>query len=115
MGFFPGMFANKCGNNSGSAKFASCLSAVFLVANLKNKMTINRHRGTAIVDTPNGILVASGRKKIFLLPGGGTERKKKESRRKAAIRELREETGLIAKKRIYLVIIEEYGIQEREA
>jgi 8-oxo-dGTP diphosphatase len=66
------------------------------------KMTIVRRRGTAIVDTPKGILVASGRKKIFLLPGGGTERKLKESRRKAAIRELREETGLKAYSSKYL-------------
>jgi len=70
-------------------------------------MTIIRHRGTAIVDTPNGILVASGRKKIFLLPGGGTERKKKESRRKAAIRELREETGLRAYYSKYLFAYDE--------
>jgi len=63
-------------------------------------MTIVRRRGTAIIDTPNGILVASGRRKIFLLPGGGTKRK--ESRRKAAIRELREETGLRAYSSKYL-------------
>lgn len=65
-------------------------------------MVIVRRRGTAIVDTPKGILVASGRRKIFLLPGGGTERKTKESRRKAAIRELREETGLRAYDSKYL-------------
>jgi len=57
-------------------------------------MVHRRRRGTAIVDTPKGILVTSGRHKVFLLPGGGAE--KWESRRKAAIRELREETGLIA-------------------
>jgi len=55
---------------------------------------IVRRRGTAIVETPKGILVASGRHKVFLLPGGGAD--KWESRRKAAIRELREETGLKA-------------------
>jgi 8-oxo-dGTP diphosphatase len=65
-------------------------------------MTIIRKRGTAIVETPRGILVASGKRKIFLLPGGGTERKSKESRRKAAIRELREETGLKAYSSKYL-------------
>src|SRR3989344_8971739 len=65
-------------------------------------MTIVRRRGTAIVDTPKGILVCSGRRKIFLLPGGGTERKSKESRRKAAMRELREETGLKAYSSKYL-------------
>ena len=65
-------------------------------------MTIVRRRGTAIVDIPKGILVASGKRKIFLLPGGGTERKLRESRRKAAIRELREETGLKAYSSKYL-------------
>lgn len=65
-------------------------------------MVIVRRRGTAIVDTPKGILVASGKRKIYLLPGGGTERKTKESRRKAAIRELREETGLRAYDSKYL-------------
>lgn len=57
-------------------------------------MTIVRRRGTAIVETPKGILVTSGRHRIFLLPGGGAE--KWESRRRATIRELREETGLKA-------------------
>lgn len=65
-------------------------------------MAIIRRRGTAIVDTPKGILVASGRRKIFLLPGGGVEGKMKESRRRAAIRELREETGLRAYSSKYL-------------
>ncbi len=55
---------------------------------------IVRRRGTAIVDTPKGILVASGRHKLFLLPGGGAN--KGESREKATIRELREETELKA-------------------
>ena len=51
-----------------------------------------RKRGTAIVVTPKGILVAAGRHKVFLLPGGGTNRG--ESREHAAKRELKEETGL---------------------
>ncbi len=51
-----------------------------------------RRRGTAIVDTEKGILVVSGRRRLFLLPGGGA--KHGESREKATIRELREETGL---------------------
>jgi len=51
-----------------------------------------RRRGTAVVDTKKGILVASGRRKIFLLPGGGAHGS--ETRTKAAMRELREETGL---------------------
>lgn len=53
-----------------------------------------RRRGTAIVETPRGILVASGRHKVFLLPGGNA--KGGESRKRAAIRELREETSLKA-------------------
>lgn len=52
----------------------------------------SRRRGTAIVDTKQGILVTAGRKKVFLLPGGGAN--ESESRTSAAIRELREETGL---------------------
>jgi len=61
---------------------------------------IVRRRGTAIVDTPKGILVASGGHKLFLLPGGGAN--KGESREKATIRELREETGLKATSCRYL-------------
>lgn len=63
-------------------------------------MVHRRRRGTAIVETSKGILVASGRRKIFLLPGGGAEGW--ESRRRAAIRELREETGLHTKESTYL-------------
>jgi 8-oxo-dGTP diphosphatase len=51
-----------------------------------------RRRGTAIVDTPEGILVVSRNNRTFFLPGGGA--KSGESRRDAAIRELEEETGL---------------------
>jgi len=52
-----------------------------------------RRRGTAIIETPQGILVAAGRHKTFLLPGGTTNRG--ESRKHATIREVREETSLI--------------------
>ncbi len=60
-----------------------------------------RRRGTAIVDTPNGILVVSVGGRTYYLPGGGARRG--ESRRKAAIRELKEETGLIADDCSYLL------------
>ena len=51
-----------------------------------------RRRGTAIVETQEGILVTAGRSRIFLLPGGGANRG--ESRIEATVRELREEAGL---------------------
>jgi ADP-ribose pyrophosphatase YjhB (NUDIX family) len=51
-----------------------------------------RRRGTDIIETEQGILVTAGRGKVFLLPGGGAN--KHETRTEAAMRELREETGL---------------------
>jgi|SRR3989344_4432028 len=59
-----------------------------------------RRKGSAIVDTPKGILVVAGRGKKFILPGGGAE--KWESRKKATIRELYEETNLKTKSIKYL-------------
>ena len=55
-------------------------------------MVRERRRGTAIVDTPDGILVVSLDGKKFVTPGGGANAN--ESRKDAAIRELEEETGL---------------------
>lgn len=66
---------------------------------------IVRKRGTAILETPEGVLVVAGKKGKFLLPGGGAE--KGESRMNAAIRELKEETGLEAKSCKYLFSYDE--------
>jgi 8-oxo-dGTP diphosphatase len=63
-------------------------------------MTKKRRRGTAIVETSKGILVTSGHRRIFILPGG--EANKGETRMQGAIRELREETGLVAYDTKYL-------------
>lgn len=61
----------------------------------------NRRRGTAIVETREGIIIVAGKKaEYFLLPGGGAE--PYESRKQAAIRELSEETGLKADSATYL-------------
>ena len=56
-------------------------------------MVHKRRRGTAIVDTPEGILVVSENNRTYSLPGGGARRG--ETRESAAIRELKEETNLI--------------------
>jgi 8-oxo-dGTP diphosphatase len=58
------------------------------------RLVRKRRRGTAIVDTPKGILVVSRDNRMFFLPGGGAEGD--ETRREAAIRELKEETNLWA-------------------
>jgi len=55
-------------------------------------MANKRRRGTAIVDTPKGILVVSHNNRTFYLPGGGAE--EGETRKDAVVRELKEETGL---------------------
>lgn len=59
-----------------------------------------RRRGTAIVETSQGIILVSGNEDYYLLPGGGAE--PDESRQQAAIRELLEETGLKADSATYL-------------
>jgi 8-oxo-dGTP diphosphatase len=55
-------------------------------------MVRTRRRGTALVETPKGILVVSKNGRTFLTPGGGA--RPRESGQDAAIRELKEETGL---------------------
>ncbi|HEY9631317.1 MAG TPA: NUDIX hydrolase [Coleofasciculaceae cyanobacterium] len=61
---------------------------------LKATKIHKRTRGTAIVDTPEGVLLVSTNGDRFSLPGGGAE--KQEKGEAAAIRELKEETGLKA-------------------
>lgn len=63
-------------------------------------MVYRRRRGTAIVDTPHGILVVSQNGRTFTLPGGGA--RPAESERDAAARELMEETGMEAVELAYL-------------
>ncbi len=59
-----------------------------------------RRRGTAIVETPKGILLVAGKSGIFILPGGGA--KYNEGMLEGAVRELREETTLKAYNARYL-------------
>ena len=63
-------------------------------------MIYKRRKGVAIVDTPHGIVVVAGKSRKYSLPGGGANRH--ESRKAAAVRELREETGLKAVDTRYL-------------
>jgi 8-oxo-dGTP pyrophosphatase MutT (NUDIX family) len=63
-------------------------------------MAIRTKRGTAIVETEQGILVNAMPGDRFLLPGGGADWG--ESRIQTAIRELREETGLQAHTAVFL-------------
>ena len=70
--------------------------AIGMQARLQNAMrhsAYGRRRGTAIVDTRQGIIVVTHGNQ-FLLPGGSPKRG--ELQIQAAIRELREETGLRA-------------------
>ncbi len=61
---------------------------------LKTAKVRKRLRGTVLIDLPQGILLVSKNSDRFSLPGGGAE--KQESGEQAAVRELREETGLEA-------------------
>ena len=63
-------------------------------------MVYVRRRGTAIVDTPSGVLVVSKDGRVFTLPGGGA--RPGETDEEAAMRELKEETGLEGTSAVYL-------------
>ncbi|XEI32096.1 NUDIX domain-containing protein [Aeromonas veronii] len=65
-----------------------------------------RRRGTVIVELPDGILLTRMRRDHYLLPGGQAE--KNEPRIMTAIRELKEETGLIAEEVRYLFDFESH-------
>lgn len=67
---------------------------------LKARRIVTRRRGTALVKTEQGILLVSADGTRFSLPGGAAA--KNELRIQAAIRELREETGLCAYSAKYL-------------
>ncbi len=71
-----------------------------LVLYLTRRVRPKRNRGTAIVETPQGILLASTHDGLFLLPGGGVE--PGETHLEATLRELKEETGLHGASAIYL-------------
>jgi hypothetical protein len=95
-------------DDRGSGKCLYCGSEFHLSEAYKHKHehgchgpgAYQRRRGTAIVDTPQGIIVVQQGHAKFLLPGGGARHG--ESRLQAAIRELREETGLFAENTQFL-------------
>jgi ADP-ribose pyrophosphatase YjhB (NUDIX family) len=64
-----------------------------------------RKRGTAIVDTDQGIVLVSNSSRLFILPGGGA--KKGEDRMDAAMRELKYQTGLEPQSCRYLFSFDE--------
>ena len=63
-----------------------------------------RDRATCIVTRDDKLLLVSDSQSIFMLPGGGVD--PGETLRSAAIRELREETGLVAACMKYLHVVE---------
>lgn len=71
-----------------------------LVLYMTRRVKPKRNRGTAIVETAQGILLASTRDGLFLLPGGGVE--PGETYLEATLRELKEETGLHGASALYL-------------
>ncbi len=64
------------------------------------KANMKRQRATIIVEVDQRILLVENRGGLVLLPGGGIN--PEESRLQAAVRELAEETGLIAESMLFL-------------
>lgn len=62
------------------------------VCNASIRQPRHRRKGVVIIKRERGILVVKGNQGSYMLPGGGADRG--ETRRQAAIRELKEETGL---------------------
>jgi 8-oxo-dGTP diphosphatase len=102
---FHSLKCGSCGARFDRAKImlidgvASCPLCGTVISS-PNQISKLRRRGTAIVENSRGILVISGRMQLFLLPGGGAYIH--ETRMNAAVRELKEETGLEAKNCRYL-------------
>ena len=63
-----------------------------------------RERATCVVIRDGKLLLVRGEEPTFMLPGGGVD--PGESVKSAAIRELREETGLVAASTEYLYVLE---------
>lgn len=63
-------------------------------------MNHKKRRGTAIIESPDGVMLVRMKNDKFMLPGGQSN--KGEPRIITAIRELQEETGLIANHVVYL-------------
>ena len=67
---------------------------------MRPKANMKRQRATIIVEVDQRILLVENRGGLVLLPGGGIN--PEESRLQAAVRELAEETGLIAESMLFL-------------
>lgn len=72
-------------------------------------MHTRRRRGTAIIEYPQGILLVGMRGTDYLLPGGGVERG--ETTLIATVREVHEETGLVAHLALFLFEITTFANQ----